>query len=158
MRTVTSIQAGFVAAMLMISTSGAAENTIGYDPAADPFAQVRDARAEAAANGKHILVVAGGEWCIWCHYLHAFLGDNPEIEKSLKETFVVVKTYLGEENFNDDFYATLPEAAGYPHFWILGADGEVLASQNTLPLEDGDKSYDPGRFTAFIDRWKTNQR
>jgi hypothetical protein len=30
----------------------------------------------------------------------------------------------------------------------------VLVSQNTFPLEDGDKSYDKGKFAEFISTWK----
>jgi len=125
-----------------------------YDPAADPFAQLQAARAAAAAENKRILVVAGGDWCIWCLYLHDFLASEPVIDKSLKDTFVVVKVYYGPDTDNGEFFATLPEAVGYPHFWVLDAEGAVLESQNTLPLEDGDKSYDVDTFTAFIDKWR----
>jgi len=66
----------------------------------------------------------------------------------------VAKVYVGGENKNTAFFARLPEAAGAPHFWVVSATGEVLASQNTLPLEDGAKSYDPKAFLAFIDGWR----
>ena len=125
-----------------------------YDPAADPFAELEAARVTAAEENKHILVVAGGDWCIWCLYLHDFLASEPALNKSLKDTFVVVKIYFGPATDNDEFFSTLPEAAGYPHFWILNADGAVLESQNTLPLEDGDKSYEVDAFMAFIDKWR----
>jgi hypothetical protein len=154
MRSIQQCRAGLAAIVLFVSVSGSAQNTLGYDPAADPFALLSAARSAAAAEDKLILVVAGGEWCIWCHYLNAFLADNPGITKALKDTFVVVKAYIGDETDNDAFFSTLPAAAGYPHFWVLGADGEVLQSQDTLPLEDGDKSYEKGEFIAFIDNWK----
>jgi Thioredoxin-like len=144
-----------LAAMLItLAVSGCARDGLGYDPQADPFAQLRDGQATAAAEDKLILIVAGGEWCIWCHYLDAFLDDNPDVSTPLKDTFVVVKTYVGEDNENDAFFSTMPEAAGYPHFWVLAADGTMLASEGTLPLEDGDKSYDKRKFAAFIDKWK----
>jgi thioredoxin-related protein len=135
-------------------TAARAQSELGYDPAADPFAQVQAAKVTATAEQKHILLVAGGDWCIWCHYLNAFLHGHDKIGAALERTFVVVKVYYGDETDNDEFFMTLPEAAGYPHFWILDADGDLLESQGTLPLEDGDKSYDPGRFMAFIDKWE----
>lgn len=138
-----------------LSPAAAAPDVLGYDPDADPFALLAAARAEAAGEDKRVLVIAGGEWCIWCHYLDAFLEANADVAASLKETFVVVKAHLGDANMNEAFFATLPEAVGYPHFWVIGADGSVLASQNTLPLEDGDKSYDRERFLEFIGRWAT---
>jgi thiol:disulfide interchange protein len=142
-----------LAALLLLAAAQASAQTIGYDPAADPFEQLAAAEAEARAQDKPILVIAGGEWCIWCHYLDRFLHDEAELDAALHETFVVVKAYYGDETDNQAFFDTLPEAIGYPHFWILAADGSVLESQNTLPLEDGDKSYDPARFRAFIERW-----
>ncbi len=130
-----------------------AQTTLGYDPAADPFTLIQEARTAANLSGKHILVIAGGEWCIWCHYLNAFLEDHSDLNAAFKNTFVVVKAYIGDATDNDAFFATLPEAAGYPHFWVLNAAGEVLRSQNTLPLEDGDKSYSSAAFATFIDEW-----
>jgi len=138
-------------AMLSVAT---AQSDLGYDPAADPFTLLNDAKTKAAIDDQLVLVVAGGEWCIWCHYLNAFLSENASINKAFKDTFVVVKAYLGDENSNDEFFATLPEAAGYPHFWVIAADGSLLASQNTLPLEDGGKSYDKQVFADFIDKWR----
>ena len=55
---------------------------------------------------------------------------------------------------NKEFFARLPKAAGAPHFWVLSQKGELLASQGTLPLEDGAKSYDRAKFSAFIDEWR----
>ena len=150
---------GMTALLAAIAVTGYAQrDDLGYDPAADPFALLEDARASAAAEDKLVLVIAGGEWCIWCHYLDAFLTEHAKIGKALKDTFVVVKAYIGDEKNNDAFFATLPDAAGYPHFWVVAPDGAVLASQNTLPLEDGEKSYDAGRFMAFIDEWRRAPR
>ena len=140
--------------LISISASGYAQSSLGYDSSADPFSLLQDAKVRAADDSKHILVIAGGEWCVWCHYLDAFLVQNPDVGEALKDTFVVVKAYLGAENDNEAFFSAMPEAVGYPHFWVLASDGTVLISQNTLPLEDGDKSYDKGRFVAFINMWK----
>jgi hypothetical protein len=148
------LSVGVAAILLFVSVNvGAQPDLVGYDPAADPFEQVKEAGVTATAEGKAILVIAGGEWCIWCHYLDAFLTENAEIDEALKETFVVVKAYLGETNMNEAFFATLPDAPGYPHFWVLAPDGALLASENTLPFEDGGKSYDATKFSAFVDTW-----
>jgi hypothetical protein len=103
---------------------------------------------------KAVLLISGGDWCIWCHYLAAFLDRETDLDAALHDVFVVAKVYVGDENQNQEFFATLPKAAGAPHFWVLSASGELLASQDTLPLEDGAKSYDRDKFRAFIDRWQ----
>jgi thioredoxin-related protein len=146
------------AAVLMLAASGAgaqSKNDIGYDPRANAFEQLDAAVATAAAEDKLVLLVSGGDWCSWCHYLAAFLEREHALDAALHEVFVVQKVYVGDENMNKEFFGRLPKAAGAPHFWVLSSTGEVLASQNTLPLEDGAKSYDPAKVTAFVEQWRT---
>jgi thiol:disulfide interchange protein len=127
---------------------------IGYDPRANAFEQLDSAVAAAKAEDKLVLLISGGDWCIWCHYLAAFLERETAIDAALHDVFVVQKVYVGDENKNKDFFARLPEAAGAPHFWVLSSGGELLASQNTLPLEDGAKSYDGKKLMAFVEEWR----
>ena len=122
----------------------------GYDPKADPVAALKAAEAEAHASGRQVLVEAGGAWCRWCWAMDAFLNKNPDIEADLEKTFVKVKVYYGDENENKAFFATLPKARGYPHFWIVDADGKVLQSVDTGKLEDGKSSYDREAFARFL--------
>ena len=145
------------AALALGAAIAAAEpkNDIGYDPHANAFAQLDTAVAKAAAEDKLLLVIAGGDWCIWCHYLAAFLDRETALDADLHDVFVVQKVYVGGENMNTEFFAKLPKAAGAPHFWVLSQKGELLLSQDTLPLEDGDKSYDRAKFAAFIERWRS---
>ena len=127
---------------------------IGYDSHANAFEQLDAAVAKADAEDKLLLLVSGGDWCIWCHYLADFLDRETALDAALHEVFVVQKVYVGDQNMNKEFFARLPKAAGAPHFWVLSRTGELLASQDTLPLEDGDKSYDRAKFAAFIERWR----
>jgi hypothetical protein len=122
----------------------------GYDAKVNPDISLGQALAEAKASNRKVLVVAGGEWCTWCHYLEAFLKRNPEIDAELHRAFVPVKVYVGQENKNSAFFSRLPKADGYPHFWVIAPDGRVLHSVNTGPLEDGGRSYDKKKFMKFI--------
>lgn len=144
------------AALCSAAALAAAPRDIGYDPHANAFEVLDAAVAQAADEQKLVLLVSGGDWCVWCHYLYAFLEREPAIDAALHEVFVVAKVYVGPENKNTEFFSRLPEAAGAPHFWVLSGTGQVLASENTLPLEDGEKSYDPAKFRAFIDRWRSH--
>ena len=156
LRSIRPVITGVVLATAMLTASARAAETkdIGYDAKADAFALRDAAIAQAASEQKLVLLISGGDWCIWCHYLAAFLERETELDAALHDVFVVAKVYVGDENMNKEFFATLPKAAGAPHFWVLSAKGELLASQDTLPLEDGAKSYDPTKFRAFIDRWQ----
>jgi thioredoxin-related protein len=144
------------AAFTLGATVAAAQpkKDIGYDSRANAFEQLDAGVAKAAAEDKLLLLISGGDWCIWCHYLAAFLEREKALDTALHEVFVVQKVYVGDENMNAEFFARLPKAAGAPHFWVLSRTGEVLASQDTLPLEDGDKSYDRAKFSAFVEGWR----
>jgi Protein of unknown function, DUF255 len=155
MRRVLSM-ATLVAACMLALSAGAATlaATLGYDPQADPFEQYHDAIARARSDNKLVLVIAGGDWCRWCHVLNSFVKRNADVERGLEETFVVIKVYVGDENYNEDFFSQLPQARGAPHFWIISPDRDVLSSQSTGAFEHGRNGYDKGEFLAFIDHWK----
>ena len=46
---------------------------IGYDSRANAFEHLDAAVAKAAAEDKLVLLISGGDWCEWCHYLAAYL-------------------------------------------------------------------------------------
>lgn len=122
----------------------------GYDPKANPEVDLNRALAEARSTKKKVLVIAGGDWCVWCHYLESFVKKNKDVDDALHGAFVTVKVYIGDENRNATFFSRLPKAAGYPHFWVLENDGTVKKSVNTGTLEDGGKSYNKATFLKFI--------
>ncbi|HEY8538052.1 MAG TPA: thioredoxin family protein [Steroidobacteraceae bacterium] len=147
---------GFALAMVFAAASLAAD--LGYDPSADPFEQYRAAIEQAAASNKLVLIVAGGDWCRWCHILNRFVSNNKDVEQALNDTFVVMKVYVGPENYNEMFFSQLPEAYGAPHFWIVSPQREVLGSQSTAKLERGRNGYDKESFLAFIGEWRERMR
>lgn len=151
MPTINSMRAMCIAC-LFFATQAFAGN-LGYDPKADPFEQYHAAIAQAEAQHKLVLVVAGGDWCRWCYALDRFVKRNSDVESHLQDAFVVVKVYVGDENYNDFFFSQLPPAKGAPHFWIIAPDRNVLSSQPTGEFESNG-GYDKSEFLAFIDRWK----
>jgi Thioredoxin-like len=143
-----------VLAVTMLSSMGHAAD-LGYDPQADPFDQYAEAVAKAGDANKLVLIIAGGDWCRWCHVLNRFVANNDEVEQRLNDTFVVMKVYVGPGNYNEPFFSQLPQAYGAPHFWIVSPkDREVLASQSTAKLERGTSTYDKSLFLAFIESWQ----
>lgn len=124
-----------------------------YSPDRDPVADLAETVAVAEAENKRILLVIGGEWCIWCHYLADYLEEDMTVQAAFDESFVVSKINYSDENKNEDFLGQYPKAEGYPHFYILESDGTFLESQGTAVLEK-DKSYDPEKMLAFAGKWK----
>jgi Thioredoxin-like len=144
-----------IAACMLLSLAARAEGSrLGYDPQADPFEQYHTAIAEARDQNKLVLIIAGGDWCTWCYSLDRFLERDEDVRRNLDDAFVVMKVYVGDENYNRDFFSQLPEARGAPHFWIISPDKRVLVSQSTGEFERGAKGYDRRELLSFIDRWK----
>jgi len=140
------------AIFLMIAASLVLAAAPKYDPKADPSADLAKAMAEAKSGNKRILIEVGGEWCGWCHRMHAFFDQNEPLRKFRDDNFVVLQVNFSEENRNEKFLAKYPKIEGYPHIFVLDANGKLLHSQNTGDLEQG-KGYNLEMFNAFLKRW-----
>ncbi len=127
-----------------------------YDPARDPADDLAQAIVIAQKENKRIMLELGGDWCIWCKYMDDFYKTHPDVLQARVENYVLVKINVSEENENLEFLSQFPEAAGYPHIYILESDGTFLHSQNTVDLEDGADSYVPEVFMSFLKQWAPN--
>ncbi|MAK61356.1 MAG: thiol-disulfide isomerase [Ponticaulis sp.] len=124
-----------------------------YSPERDPAADLAFTAEHAQAEDKRILLIVGGEWCIWCHYLADFLEEDLEVQKAFDETFVVTKINWSEDNKNEAFLNQFPPAEGYPFFIITDSSGNYIGTQGTAELEEG-KSYDSAKMIAFAEKWR----
>ena len=123
-----------------------------FDPARDPSADLRIAMAEARRSGRRIVLDVGGEWCVWCHRMDKFIAEDAQLSALRDASYVWMKVNYSEDNENAAFLAQYPEVKGYPHLFVLDADGKLLHSQFTGALE-ADKSYDRAKFLAFLEAW-----
>ena len=120
-----------------------------FDPARDPARDVANAVAAAKLQGKRVIVDVGGEWCVWCHILDGFIADNPDVKALIDQGYVWVKVNYSKENENEVFLSRWSKRAGYPHLFVLDANGNLVHSQDTGLLEAG-KSYDKTKFISFL--------
>jgi thiol:disulfide interchange protein len=139
-------------------TGSAAVGSSKYDPSRNAGADIKLAMVEAERTGKHVMVEVGGEWCIWCHRMDEFFVAHPDLLARREANFVMVKVNFSDENKNEAVLSSYPEVAGYPHIFILSADGTLLQSQNTGDLEDGQKSYNLDKFMAFLKQWSPESK
>ena len=123
-----------------------------FDPKRDPASDLEMAQVEAQRGGKRVLLDVGGEWCSWCHILDKFVEGDAEIRSFRDANYVWMKVNYSEENENKAFLSKYPEIKGYPHLFVLDADGKLLHSQFTGELEKG-KGYDREKFFAFLKAW-----
>ena len=123
-----------------------------FDPLRDPARDLETAKVEAQRGGKRILLDVGGEWCSWCHILDKLVEGDAEIRSFRDANFVWMKVNYSEENQNKAFLSPYPEIKGYPHLFVLDAEGKLLHSQFTGDLEKG-KGYDRRKVLAFLKEW-----
>jgi thioredoxin-related protein len=124
-----------------------------FDPTRNPNDDLKAAVELARNTNKRIILDVGGEWCIWCHRIDAFIYNTIEIKSLLEENFIALKINYSKENKNEKFLSQYPQVVGYPHFFVLDNEGKLLHSQNTGELEK-EKDYDKEKFIAFLNRWK----
>ena len=128
-----------------------------FDPHRDAKKDLRDAIQQAKESRKRILLDVGGEWCIWCHRLDSLFLLNKDLAEYLNKHYVVVKVNVSKENKNEEFLSAYPKVAGYPHFFVLERNGNLLHSQETGELEYPKnfpiKGHDKKKVFAFLKKW-----
>jgi len=124
----------------------------GYDESRDPAKDLAALIPVARASHKRILLEVGGEWCVWCHYLHDFLERETAIAALWDARFLTLKVNYSEANTNAAFLSQFPKVPGYPHLFVLDEDGTFLHSQGTEALESG-RGYSAEAVRHFLDEW-----
>lgn len=141
-----------IALLAMAATAFAADLPSKFDPSRDAEADVAHAVAIAKAQGKRVIVDVGGEWCTWCHIMDRFIAANADMRSVIDAKYVWVKVHFSTGKPNEALLSRWPKVAGYPHLFVLDADGALVHSQDTAKLEGG-RTYDKARFLAFLNRW-----
>ena len=123
-----------------------------YDPSRDPEKDLDAACAEAKNSNKYLFVVVGGEWCVWCHIMDEFFHEHQDLMLLRDKNYVLLKVNMSRENMNRTFLSHYPNIRGYPHIFILDAEGKLIRSQPSNELEDG-RSYNPKNFKKFLEKY-----
>jgi thiol:disulfide interchange protein len=145
------------AALIALSAPAAPPPSGPYDPKADASAELHAAATKAAASGKRILVVVGGNWCGWCRALDRLMNEDPAIRSELA-AYQLVHVNYSKENENEKLMLSLgrPDKLGFPALVVLSPKLEVLVKQESGSLETGDKKvkgHDPTKVAAFLKAW-----
>ena len=135
-------------------TSAAEDFSSTYDPKPAPEKDLLLAQAKATRENKRILVIFGGDWCIWCKRLDTFFKEHDDLRKERDDLFVLLKVNMSPLNENWPFLSHYPKIPGYPWIFVLNADGSLQQSFDTDTIEDGGNSYSEHAVKQFLARWK----
>ncbi len=141
--------------MISISTSFAQDKKVKiYNSEANAEQQINDALKKAKAEGKHVFVQVGGNWCSWCIMLHKFYTAEIQVDSAINTNYEVVLLNYSKENKNLKILEKLeyPQRFGFPVIVILDAKGKRLHTQNTVYLEEG-RGYNKKNFLKFLNAW-----
>ena len=146
----------FILFSIIISCSTLfAQEKMLYQPTANAAKDIAAAVKKAAAENKHVLIQAGGNWCSWCIEFARFAKATPKIDSVMNAGYVWYHLNFSKENENKEVFAKYGYAQrfGFPVFIILNGKGERIHTQNSEYLEDGKKSYHPAKVQAFLEMW-----
>lgn len=123
-----------------------------FDPTRDSAKDLEAAKVEAKRTNRRILLDVGGNWCSWCRLMDKWFKEHATAREARDKAFVVVPVNFSPENKNEAFLSQYPKVDGYPHFFVLDADGKLVRDQSTGALEDG-RGYSEPKMMAFIAAW-----
>ncbi len=125
-----------------------------YRPEENATTKIKEAVKQAKKEGKHVLVQAGGNWCIWCARFNEFITTDKTIDSMIVKNFVVYHLNYSKENKNSKVFAKYGYAQrfGFPVFMILDGKGKLLHIQNSAYLEEG-KGYGKSKVMEFLSNW-----
>ncbi|RYF89102.1 MAG: thioredoxin family protein [Chitinophagaceae bacterium] len=131
-----------------------AQTKLLYDPAADAEKDIAYAVMVAKSQNKHVLIQAGGNWCVWCLRFEDFVKKDSALDAVIKNNYVVYHLNWSKENENKKTFAKygFAQRFGFPVFIILNGRGQRIHTQNSEYLEEG-KSYSTARVKGFLDMW-----
>jgi thiol:disulfide interchange protein len=131
---------------------GVAEYSLRYDPARDPEADFTVALAAAKLKQRRVLVIVGGDWCVWCFLLDRHFAMDAEATGVFYGSFEVLRVYYNDDNKNQRFLARFPEFNLFPHFFVVESDGRVAAS---VPADVfiGEAKYQTALIRRFAEEW-----
>lgn len=142
--------------LLFLSIKAAAnDSTRLYNPKAVAEKDVAQLLVKAKQEKKQVLLQVGGNWCLMCYRLNAFVQTDSTLKKLLNDNYISYHLNYSPENKNSAYLAKLgnPQRFGFPVLVVLDADGNRLHTQNMGLLLKGN-GYDYEKLKAFFIKWR----
>lgn len=150
----------FAFALIAANAQGALKRV--YDEKTDPMAQIDSALARAKADAKYVVCQVGGNWCPWCLRFADFAEKDTAVSKMLDDNFILIHVNYNPRRAAGDAAASSasrlmqrlgnPARFGFPVFVVLDGDGNVLHTQDSSFLEEG-QGYSQKKTLRFLKNW-----
>jgi thiol:disulfide interchange protein len=100
-----------------------------YDPARDAAADIRQAEAQAAQDGRQVLIDFGADWCPDCQVLDRLYRDE-QVAPLLAQRYHLVTVDVGQFDHNLDLAARYGHVinGGIPALVVLDRTGTVVTT------------------------------
>jgi hypothetical protein len=129
-----------------------APRAVSYDPKVDAQLEIERAKLEAERTNRNVLLIAGGEWCGWCHMLDQTFQSSIPTRELRDRNFVVVHVNVSEANNNSCALRPYPQATGFPFLYVINAEGKLLAISDTREFESP-YGYNATKIEEFLKKW-----
>jgi len=145
---------GIAVALLALPVAASAAGTTsvaprGYDATRDAAEDIDRATAAAAASGRRVLLIVGGDWCRDCRDLDAIFAADPELAALRDRRYVTVKVFVGSENRNERVLARYPKISWVPTLIELDRGGRVRRIVPSTQFHEAERLV-PARVRAFL--------
>jgi len=140
--------------LLLVGLNAQTSEVKLYNPEADAKTDIQNSIAKANAEGKHVLLQIGGNWCSWCVRFNKKVTGNDTLKSVLTEKYITYHLNYSKENWNEEILANLgyPQRFGFPVFVVLDGKGNRLHTQSSVYLEEG-KGYSTKKVLEFFNSW-----
>lgn len=145
----------FCLCLLFSMRAHAADSTKLYDPKADAATDVARLVQQAKAENKRVLLQIGGNWCVMCYRLNAFIQMDGVLKKLVADNYLVYHLNYSPENKNTAYLKTIgsPQQFGFPVLVVLDSGGKRLHTQDSGALQKGN-GYSFEKVQAFLEQWR----
>lgn len=145
--------------MMAVISAGAQSNLKKiYDEEADQMEQIDKAVRKAGKEGRFVICQVGGNWCRWCLMFADFITKDEEIAGLVNDNFCYIHVNYNPRKPKDETTLKMlerlknPERFGFPVLVVLDGKGNVIHTQDSSLLEEGN-GYNRDKVIRFFSNW-----
>ena len=148
----------FIALIAVVNANAQSNLKKVYDETADPMKQISKAVQDAGKDGRFVICQVGGNWCRWCLMFAEFITTDEDIKALIDKNFEYIHVNYNPRKPKDETALKMlerlgnPERFGFPVLVVLDSKGNVIHTQDSSFLEEGN-GYNKAKVMRFFSNW-----